>query len=202
MFLEKEDSGHLEGTLRINRPVMQSATDGEIDVVFSPVAFKFTGDRYSLRDTVRVPLEFQLVAEDFRKESYLYVISFDGDLKPLVHWPRNEKLNKKLAGEHDSPLITVAHGTVTLPSRYKVFKISEPGVEYLCVLNSKAPLRNLAEKLNQVRGTKGELPERLRKVFGIKSETDSVFENDRITFFSGMEKSAVVTILLEFATHK
>src|SRR5688500_14826231 len=203
LFLEKEeDAGHLEGTLRVNRPVMQSATDGEIDVIFSPLAFRFAGDRYSLTDTIRAPLDFQLVAENFRRDGYLYVIVFANDLKPLVHWPRNEKLNKKFSGEHDSPIITADEGSVTLPSRYKVFRISEPGVEYLCVLNSNAPVKNLTEKLGQVRGAKGELPERLRKVFGSRSQLNSVFENDRISFLSRMEKPGIVTMLLEFSTQK
>ena len=83
-----------------------------------------------------------------------------------------------------------------------MFRIPRPCVEYLCVLNSNTPFKNLTEKLNQVRAAKGRLQERLRKVFGNSPQMNSVFENGRISFLLPMEKSGVATILLEFAVQE
>jgi hypothetical protein len=204
LVLEKEESKYLEGKIRIIKPVVRTVSDGEADVVFSPVAFEYENNLYRLKEeSLHLPLEFQLVAEGLRKDSYLYVISFDKSLKPSVHWPRDEKLNRQFLKEHESPLITAEHAQITLPGKYNVFSISDPVTEHLCVLNSSSPLRNLPEKLRQINAMKGDLPERVRKVFNTNPDSEySEFENDAIRFYVDGSKAEVVSFLLEFNVSK
>lgn len=201
LVLEKEGSDYLEGNIQVLKPVLKSVTHGEANVVFSPVDFVYKNNHYSLsREKISLPLEFQLVAEGLRKDSYLYVISFDEALKPTVHWPRDEKLNRQFAEEYESPVIRAQHSRIIVPGRHNVFTLSEPGTEYLCLLNSNSQIRNLAERMKQINVMKGDLSERIRKVFKTKPEGEysSAYENDRISFYASGNKTEVVSILLEF----
>ena len=92
LVLENEESNYLEGTIQVFKPVLKSVINGESNVVFSPLPLVNKHNQYTLGENTNLPLEFQLVAEGLRKDSYLYVISFDKALKPSVHWPRDERL--------------------------------------------------------------------------------------------------------------
>jgi hypothetical protein len=201
LSLDKEETNYLEGNIQVLKPVLKSVVNGESNVVFSAVPFVYKNKRYQLRkETINLPLEFQLIAEGFRKNSYLYVISFDNDLRPTVHWPRDEKLNRQFVEEYESPAIASDDLRITVPGKYNVFTISQPGTEYLCVLNSATQIRNLSERMRQVRTVKGDLPERLRKIFNTKLETEysASYENDRISYYAHGGKNEIVSILLEF----
>lgn len=204
LVLENEESNYLEGTIQVFKPVLKSVTNGESNVVFSPLPLVNKHNQYTLEENTNLPLEFQLVAEGMRKDSYLYVISFDKALKPSVHWPRDERLNRQFSAEYESAVITAHQSTITVPGKYNVFTLSEPGTEYLCVLNSTGPIRNLPERLKQVSTAKGTLPARIRKVFNSKPEDaySSSFENDRISFYATAGKNDIVSILLEFDVGK
>ena len=201
LVLEKEDADYLQGNVQILKPVFKSINNGESNVVFSPVSFVRSGDQFELSGKdISLPLEFQLVAEELRHNSYLYVISFDKALKATVHWPRDEKLNRQFVGENESAVITAQHARIILPGKYRVFTLSEPGTEYLCVLNSNQAIRNLPERLRQIGSMKGDLPDRIQRVLATKPAGDysSGYENDRITFYAGGGRQPV-SILMEFS---
>ena len=200
---DQSDSRFLQGSIQALKPVLKYAFNGEMHVEFSPILFENTNSHFALRDQTSLPLEFQVLAEGFRKDSYLYVISFDNDLRPVVHWPRDEKLNRRFAGLRESALIGSQHSTVILPDKYNVFTLSRPGTEYLCIINSQNPIRNLAERIGKVNSSKGELVERVQKVFNTQPAGPfSAFETDRINFFRGDGKTDIVSIVLEFDTRK
>ena len=198
LILDKEDSNYLEGNIHVRRPVVKSVSDVE-NVIFSAVPFIYKNNRYQLsQQNIKLPLEFQLVAEGLRKDSYLYVISFDKTMKSTVHWPRNEKLNKQFVSEFESAQISAQDYTVTVPGKYNVFSITEPGIEYLCVLNSNIQIRNLSERLMQMKNVKGDLPDKLQNVFNTKKENSSncFYDTDKISFYAS--KGEIVFIVLEF----
>ena len=203
LVLGKEDINYLQGNIQVLKPVLKSLSDGS--VVFSPIAFINNRNQYELSgENINLPLEFQLVAEGFREESYLYVISFDQDLKAAVHWPRDEKLNRQFVDETESARMTERHSRITLPGKYRVFTLSEPGTEYLCVLNSNNQIKNVVECLRQMRTMKGDLSARIQKAFNTKPPGDysSSFADDRITFYARGAKSEVVSILLQFQVER
>jgi len=117
-----------------------------------------------------------------------------------VHWPRHEKLNRKFAAESERGKITGHYSRITVPGKYEVFTLSDPGTEYLCVLNSGVPIMNLPERLKQINTMKGDLSARIQKAFNAKSAGSyhDSFENERIVFYGSGGKNAVVSILMEF----
>jgi hypothetical protein len=203
LVLENEESNYLEGNIQVLKPVLKSVVNGDADVVFSSLPFVNKHSQYALGENTNLPLEFQLVADGFRKGTYLYVISFDKTFKPSVHWPRDERLNRHFSAEYESAVIT-GQSTITVPGKYNVFALSEPGTEYICVLNSTRPITNLPERLTQISRMKGALSLRIRKVFSPRTEGEytSSFENDRISFYSAAGKNDIVSILLEFDLKK
>lgn len=199
LVLENEESDYLSGNIQVLKPVLKSVVNGESDVIFSALPFVNQQNHYALGESTNLPLEFQLVADGFRKDSYLYVISFDKALKPSVHWPRDERLNRQFSAEYESAVIS-GQSIIIVPGKYNVFTLSEPGTEYVCVLNSSTPIRNLPERLKQIGLMKGTLPARIRKVLSPKPESEysSSFEDDRISFYAAAGKNDIVSILLEF----
>ena len=201
LMVENQALNYLEGNIQILKPVLKSVMHGGSDVVFAAISFVSKHNQYELKEeSITLPLEFQLVAEGLRKDSYLYVISFDRSLKPAVHWPRHEKLNRKFAAESERGKITGHYSRITVPGKYEVFTLSEPGTEYLCVLNSGVPIMNLPERLKQINTMKGDLSARIQKAFNAKSAGSyhDSFENERIVFYGSGGKNAVVSILMEF----
>lgn len=205
LVLGKEGADYLHGNIQVLKPVLKSVDNGESNVVFSPVVFAGRHHQYELSDaSINLPLEFQLMAEGFRQDTYLYVISFDKDLKPTVHWPRDEKLNRQFVDENESARMTGQHARITLPGKYRVFTLSEPGTEYLCVLNSNSPIKNISDRLRHIKTMKGDLSARIERAFNTRSpdEYSSSFAQDHISFYTRGGKSDVVSILLQFQMRK
>ena len=194
------DSDILEGSVQVLKPVLKYAADGEITAEFSPLSFSRRENCFVLaQDQTSLPLEFQVVAEGLRTGSHLYVISFDGALKPTIHWPRNENLNGQFAGEHESPLITSADTKIILPGKYNVFSLSTAGTEYLYIINSRSPITNLPERLRRIRSIKGQFPDRIKNIFDINPTVDqTAYEMNRINFYARGNKRELISILFEF----
>jgi hypothetical protein len=205
LILDKEDVNYLEGTIQVLKPVMRSVNnDGVNSIIFSALPFVYKNNRYELKgENITLPLKFQLVAEGLRKDSYLYVVGFDRKLEPTVHWPRDENLNRQFIAEYESAVIPSHETRITIPGKYNVFDITEPGTEYLCILNSNSQIKNLTERMKQLNDIKGDLVSRLQKIFNNKVVTHlSTSENNgRISFYASGNKSEIVSILLEFDTH-
>ena len=203
LVMQNEQSGFrpLQGTVRVLKPALKYGSEGGMKVEFSPVLFQGGKDHFSLQERVRVPLEFQVQAEGLQTNSHLYVISFDNELKPTVHWPRDEKLNSQFRGERESALITSQHSIVFLPDKYQVFTLSRPGKEYLCIINSQSKIKNLMERLRQIKSGSGELHERVRTAFNTSSSGEySMIEGGRINFFAIENNTDIVAVVLEFDT--
>ena len=203
LSMDKRELNTLEGNIQLLRPVMKSASNGVGNVMFSVLPLVYNNNRYQLADEeVALPLQFQLVAEGLRKHSYLYVISFDKNLKATVHWPRHENLNKQFVAERQSAIIVSDDAKVTVPGRYNVFNISEPGTEYLCVLNSKGEIKNLPKKIALISNSTGDIHDRIKKAFNdVKNNHGNYYQNDRINFYAE-NNSELISVLLEFAFKK
>ena len=203
LVMQKQQPGFtpLQGTVHVLKPVLKYAAGGGMKVDFSPLAFQNSKNHFRLKEQVNLPMEFQVHTEGFEANTYLYVISFDNELKPTVHWPRDEKLNSGFAGERESALITSRQPDIILPGKYDVFSLSRPGTEYLCIINSRNIISNLPERLRQIKSVSGELSERVQKAFSAQMSGEfSTNEGGGITFFANGDKADLVSLVLEFQT--
>ena len=203
MNMEAETANYLEGKIMVRRPVAKTVGEEESHVVFTPLIFEGKDGKYKLQQgRAALPLEFQLVAEGLKSGSCLYVVSFDKKFHPTVHWPHDENLNRHLVGEYESA--TVHEREVIAPGKYNVFTLTEPGTEYLCVVNSVSRIKNFGKKLEQVATGKGDLAERLAKVLNndAASEFGTYYERGKINYFGNVPDDGALSLILEFDLKK
>lgn len=200
LLLEEAGTAFLEGTLQMLKPAMKNFTGGESEVLFSPVLFSGKNYLYTLAgNDKRVPLQFQLRADAFKKDTYLYVISIDKDNNSSIEWPRNTKYNQRFRNEHDEGLIH-SENSIILPDKYNLFSITSPGTEYICILNSSKPIKDLVKKTARLKGAKGDLRTRIDQVYQSISIEPTDVTVDKISFFTADSPNKVVAIILELAT--
>jgi hypothetical protein len=124
--------------------------------LFEIDSVRFQNGRYVLpkRDWPLGQL-FQLVVNTQKAEEYLYVLSIDAQRQIHVHFPRQEALNAKFAGQNESALVLNQGSTLVVPGPNKALKIETPGTDRLIVLYSRQPindLKGLAQALSQYQG--------------------------------------------------
>ncbi|HEY4655385.1 MAG TPA: C1 family peptidase [Cyclobacteriaceae bacterium] len=194
----QEKANYLEGRIQIRKPVARIAGERGSEVIFAPLAFTGNNASYKLKqDGTKFPLEFQLTAEGLRKGSYLYVVSFDKKLNPVVHWPHDENLNRQFVAEYESAAV---QADVIAPGKFNVFTLAEAGTEYLCVFNSGSQIKNLGKKLEQIPSLRGALEDRLAKAFANNLPTDfgSYYDDGHISYFGNVSKDEVISLVFEF----
>ena len=205
LSLTDQQTNYLEGSVQVLKPVVKTINVDERNVVFSPLTFDFRNDRYVLKkEYASLPLEFQVTAQGLRTGSYLYVVGFDEQMQYAIYWPRNEELSRHFTGEYESGEVTSTQYKIVLPGKYVLFSMTKPATEYICLINSQDPVKDIAKKLAQVAVIKGELSDRLQKVFGNRIVKDYVkdLQQDRISFFASGNRNFMMAILLEFDIKK
>lgn len=202
MSMEAVAGHYLEGTIEVRRPVAHVVGEGGPKVIFAPLAFNGKGSRYRLNaQKVALPLEFQLVADGLKKGSYLYIISFDQRMHPTVHWPRDENLNRQFINEYETAV--VGEGPVVAPGAYHVFTLTDPGTEYLCVLNTASQITNLGSKLEQISVARGDIQQRLEKAIGnLVSDFGAYTDGERVAFYGAAPPQGVIPLIFEFDLKK
>jgi len=203
LILVKDNAPHLEGNIQVRKPVMK-VLNSESNTVFSALPFEYKDNLYKLKNqNVKFPFQFQLIADGLVKGSYLYIISFNKNMMPTVHWPRDENLDRRFADEFESAMVPGSDFKVMVPGKYNVFSITEPGTEYLCVLNSNTQIKNLPERLKQVANGSGDIQDRLHKAFNkITFDFTAQFNNEQISYYALTKKDAIVSVLLAFETQQ
>lgn len=142
--------------------------DKNNNFTFEPLAVSHTENFYALnkKDWEEGDM-FQLVAEDIRTNSYLYVFSLDANNKAEVHFPRLEK--------NESPLISDLESTIVLPSADRVLVKENLKEDHICVLYSKTKIENFERLVQDIQQKDGKLQERLQGVLGEKlAKTDDI----------------------------
>lgn len=202
--LARGEQYYLEGNLQVMRPVLKVIGEEDVSATFTPVPFTYANDRFRVRHGGGLPLEFQLIAEGQSPDSYLYVVSLDHDLQPMVHWPRDERLNRQFAGEYNSAAITAAQPRIVLPGKYNVFALTQPGTEYLWVLHAHQAIKDLPTRLEQFASLHGDINTRVQKVFGTQliRACEASYTVDRIHYFVPSSGKGMVSLLLEFDVKK
>jgi hypothetical protein len=202
MSMEEVPGHYLEGTIELRKPVAQVVGENGPRVIFAPLTFDGKGGHYKLNaQKLTLPLEFQLVAGGLTKGSYLYVISFDQRLRPTVHWPRDENLNRHFINEYETAM--VGEGPVIAPGDYNVFTLTDPGTEYLCVLNTASQIKNLGNRLEQIGAAKGSLRERLETTLGSTlNDFGAYADGEHVSFFGATSPQGIISLIFEFDMKK
>lgn len=166
------------------------------------------GDKniYSLTNSVwHVGDKFQLQVVPEFSNGYIYVLSVDPTNKKEIHWPKNEILNEKFKGEHQSGLSPFSGGVIKIPDANSVLKLSHVGTDYLIILFSEKKiqppfLQFLKEHLSV--GSNENLYQSLIEILGQHQIPTSEVHFDRETMkFKAITRNsgAIIPLLLKIS---
>jgi len=119
---------------------------GQFNAYSEPVfeEAKVLGEKniYTLSNRLwKVGDKFQLQVVPEFSNGYIYVLSVDPSNKKEVHWPKNEILNEKFKGVHQSGLSPFSGGVIKIPDANSVLKLSHVGTDYLIILFSEKKIQ-------------------------------------------------------------
>jgi hypothetical protein len=142
---------------------------------------------------------FQLIANKFATNSYLYVIGEAKNGKPELHWPKDSRIDKNANDQSKSACLRSGNWSVPLPEKYKAFQIEDERDERLYIVISKRPLTNsLSNSFWYCRKYKKDFGTALEKYEGkalIPSE-DITLAEDAISFHADSRSGDIVVIEL------
>ncbi len=107
---------------------------------------------------------YQFAVGDLSREGFLYLFSMDASGKINVHWPRDEQLDDKFEGVHESEVI-YPFLDFEVPGTDQVLQLEQAGQEWVCFLFSQTVIPNFNERIQSLKNSKGSLPARVREVF-------------------------------------
>lgn len=148
----------------------------------------------------QVGQKFQITATTLRKNEYVYVFSIDSNKKATVHWPRQEKLNQKFTGRNESALFTSQGNWVTIPGKYKVLKLEQPGKDRLVVLFSKQKIKDFKKLVQVASEFEGDFMPYLLQVLGNHAipQADITYDPTKMGFeVSTRSHGYIVPVVLE-----
>jgi hypothetical protein len=184
------------GKLILRRPVLRTKDT----ILFKQEEVVLNQDFYSLkRSSLELGTRFQLVLNQISPGTYIYVISFDPKQKIKIHWPRDEKLDEKFTGMHESALITVSTIKLVIPGTYSALELNQTGEEFICVLISKSPIFDFSEKLKALGEYKGTIPEKLKKIFKNRMVPRKMvkYKKNNLEFSSELKSNQIVPLYLK-----
>lgn len=112
-----------------------------------PLLYKEETGIYDIQQTLKLGDIAQFNLSGVSERTYVYMFSYNSN-DVNVHWPRDEELDSKFDGLHESALITVPEVKLVLPTPNTALQFNMPGEEYLCFLFSKSPINDFNEKIS------------------------------------------------------
>lgn len=111
---------------------------------------------------------FQLQIAPDQCTGYIYVLSLDATGKAEIHWPKDEALNEKFKGKHESALSPFAGGFVRIPGDTRVMKLAQPGLEQLLILFSEKKIQPAFMQYlrDNLAGSGENMPQKLQEILG------------------------------------
>jgi len=191
----------LSGQFRFMRFSGQFAADGA--PVFEDARVQGQKNIYRLAGEPRnVGERFQLQVSPDQCTGYIYVLSVDASGKSEIHWPKNEALNEKFKGRHDSALSPFAGGFVRIPGDTRVLKLAQPGLEQLLILFSEKKIQPaFMQYLRDNLAASGEnMPQQLQTLLGTHQipVSEAHFVSDAMQFKAiTRHPGAIVPLILQ-----
>ncbi len=195
------DDGHLSGkeyksAVTIRRP----GYDEDNNLQFTDLDLRYNNGYYDLRaGALKKGDLLQPLVKYITADMYLYAFSFDAGRKVKVHWPRDETLDSKYDGKHESAVVSIADVNLPIPGPYGALSFSNPGTEYICFLVSKSPIDNFNGYLSKLQSySKGDFLTNLQKAFGKQMEpvSDVQYDAAEIQAQSGLKKGGIMPVVV------
>ncbi len=173
--------------------------------VFEAAEAVFEGQTYGLKkqDWV-VGQRFQLLVQATEQEQYVYVFSVDAQRNVNFHWPRQEGLNEKFAGQYESALFMAGGSELAIPGPSKVLRIEHPGDDFLVVLFSKQKIETIRQLAERLRSMEGDFTTNLFKILGkfAISRSDITYLPHQIGFdVASRSDGFIVPLVLQVKSH-
>ncbi|HMQ47452.1 MAG TPA: C1 family peptidase [Saprospiraceae bacterium] len=184
---ESEPGQLLKGAFVFRRPagyILQA--DGtelvffeEIPTIFQPEE----GVYEPVQPVFDVGDAFQLIAREVLAGEYIYVFSKTPQGETKLHFP-------KLEGKRPGADFALSHTVeLILPSEETVLQLAEPGVDYLCIVYSKAKIQEMPSYLARINESDKDFPTAVRE-----SLQELLIPDDQIRRLPrGMSVEATVT---------
>jgi hypothetical protein len=193
------DLVEMAGQLSINQHRGQNDRGEHL---FEPVAVDFQTDHYVLRkDDWQVGQLFQIALSSGFSGAYVYVFSLNPRNEAKVNFPRDEALNPKYRGMHESPYILLEDARVVLPSPTSALKVEFSGTDRICMLFSLKKITNLNRVCRALERAGGD--NFIKKLHSILDDnmiplTDTQFSDQTVAFKTATRTGAsVLPIIIE-----
>ncbi|MEK7257821.1 MAG: C1 family peptidase, partial [Bacteroidota bacterium] len=169
--------------------------------VFENAPVELQGNIYRLQHKDwQVGQLFQLLAATLRDDEYLYVFSVDASREVHFHYPRQEGLNEKFAGQNESGLLLAGGAQVAIPSETKALKLAHPGTDRLVVLFSKRKIQTVKKLAEMLCRKEGDFMQNLLAALGKYAvpQSDITYSAERIGFVAATRsEGTIVPLVLE-----
>jgi len=143
--------------------------------------------------------QFQLMITEMQKSSYVYVFSIDSE-GLNVHWPRNEKFDKKHLGAGESPIIFKENLEILIPGAERAFTKRGQGDDNIFIIYSDVKIEDFSDRISKVYDSSSKnINERYLDGFGdiSVSTKDIKYAANSMSFVStNFNKKTVVPIIL------
>lgn len=169
--------------------------------IFETAAVELSGSTYRLqRKDWPVGQLFQLLATTLRDDEYLYVFSVDAQRAVHFHWPRQENLNEKFAGQNESGLLLSGNAAIAIPGPTRALKIAHTGTDRLVMLFSKRRIDTIRKLAEVVSRKDGDFTQNLLQTLGKYTvpQADITYATDHIGFEAATRSEGfIVPLVLE-----
>ncbi len=115
---------------------------------------------------------FQIIAQNLKKDSYVYLFSLDGRNKAEIHWPRNQifpehKRGDEAAGLGEGALIPHSGAEIVIPGVDRALVRENLLPDVIVMVNSATRIDDFQDRVKKLRDqTSGDITDRVREVFG------------------------------------
>lgn len=152
--------------------------------VFEEIKPVWNGQYYELtkKDWMEGDM-FQVVAENIKKDSYVYLFSLNGNNKAEIHWPRNQRFKEHLNGKEaegagEGALVAHSGAQIVIPGNDRVLTRENLLPDQVVVLYADKKIEDFQGRVVRMRDEcQGEFPARLQQAFG-----DLLLPNEAIVF--------------------
>lgn len=189
------------GNFNFRRKVGRLA-DGTI--LFKQEDPQFNGEYYEFPNRSWKPgTLFQTIVSQVNNGMYLYAFSIDPDNEIKIHWPRDEALDARFGGLHESALITVPEVELFIPGKDLALDFRKAGKDYLCLLYARQPIEDIDTRLTAIRKRRDHPIERIYQVFGrALVPLESIhYTPNRMSFSNSMARGNIIPLVLEVSVN-
>ena len=147
---------------------------------------------------------YQIVLKNAIRGQYLYVFSWDAADKIELHYP---PIIDQTLGRNNitTGLVTIEEHEFVLPSRESALQLTVQGLEKLIILCSEQPIKNISQRIQQIRTESGSVKKRLEACFDglLINEKYIKYNTNQVGFQSiaPLNSGVIVPTIINISVH-